>query len=403
MNNVLSSIAPSFKFSQLFPENTVMFSKTTSEIMRWVGYSDSDLDGVTARPIVAAGSMPLICHANAVIPGIIDFYNLAGINIDNNYSIYQSEIEIITLAKEWSAKGKKLTYYFPPPKNFFVEDSLLVSEVLYNWLNDKSNINDLCGINQLPRNAFFTRKNLFKISDFFHNQPVYAKLCHPGVSGGGFDVFYLKNKAQISAFVEWLFTRPSNWASVRVEEAIDVRTSWCLNFFISPTEVKYLGAAIQIFKSPASQIGSLIDNDDQPSEVTIELGKDIAKSAGLMGYTGIAGFDIGEDFNGNPYVFDLNFRPAACTTQILFHTAATKRLNCSISMSWRKNMMTSLIPVMKKLEQFVSSGQLVPLSLFERISESTPSQIQTMIIAKNQGDVYKLESEINHSLAEFGV
>lgn len=402
MKNVLPSIAPSFTLSQLFPENTVMFSKTVLEIMRWVGYSDFDLDGITARPLVVAGSMPLICHSNAVIPEIIDFYSLAGINIDNNYSIYQSEKEMITLAKEWSAKGKKLTYYFPPPKNFFAEDALLVSEDLYNWLNDKSNINDLCGINELPRNAFFTRKNLFKISDFLHNQPVYAKLCHPGVSGGGFDVFYLKNKAQLSAFVEWLSSRPSNWTSIRVEEAIDVRTSWCLNFFISPSEVKYLGAATQIFKSPASQIGSLIDNDDQPSEVTIQRGKDIAKSAGLMGYTGIAGFDIGEDFNGKPYVFDLNFRPAACTSQILFHGAATKRLNCSVSMSWRKNMMASLISVMKKLEQFVSSGQLVPLSLFERISESTPSQLQAMIIAKNREEVYRLESKINESIAELG-
>lgn len=401
MKNVLPSIAPSFTLAQLFPENTFMFSKSTSEIMRWVGYSDFDLDGITARPIVLAGSMPLICHSNAVMPEIIDFYSLAGINIDENYSIYESEKELISLAKQWNADGKKLTYYFPPPKNFFVEDVLLVSEDFYNWLNDKSNINHLCEIRYLPRNAFFTKKNLFEISDFFCNQPIYAKLCHPGVSGGGFDVFYLKNKSQVSMFMEWLSTRPSDWTSVRVEEAIEVRSSWCLNFFISPSEVTYLGAATQIFKSPASQTGSLIDLDDQPSEVTIEIGKDIAKSAGLMGYTGIAGFDISEDFNGKTYVFDLNFRPAACTSQILFHDAATKRLNCSLSISWRKNMMTSLIPVMKKLEQFVSSGQMVPLSVFERVSESTPSQIQGMIIAKNREEAHRLESEINQSLAEF--
>ncbi len=399
--NSLPEIRPLFTLAELFPQNTVMFPRTTVEKMRWVGFSEFQLDGITAVPISIAGTMPLICHHNAMILEIIDFFRLAGIHLEGECLLYNSADEAIELAKEWSALDKQITYYYPPPEEIFNDNNLVVTEALYNWLNDKANIDIFCGMEYLPRHASFMPDELSNIFDFLPHQPIYAKLCHPGVTGGGIDVYYCPYQSQRDAFIEWVSGRPPGWTSVRIEEGIQVRESWCLNLFISLSEVRYLGAAIQLFNSPASQSGSLIDPAIQPSDATIELAKDIAKRAGLMGYVGIAGFDIGEDINGKPYVFDLNFRPAACTPQVLFHPSATQRIDCNISMSWKKHVQESLIPVMRKLEEFVRKGQLVPLSLFERTSASVPSRVYGMLIASSREEIYKLESEINQSLAEF--
>lgn len=402
MINTLPAIRSLTTFAEIFPQGTVMFPRTTVEKMRWVGFSQYRLDGITGTPVSTLGDMPLICHCNTLIPEIREFFNLAGVRLDGRYLVYESEAEAIALAEECYEHGQRITYYYPPHDEIAGDQNLVVTESMYNWLNDKANIDNLCSMKHLPHHRYFLPDELVGILDFLPGQPIYAKICHPGVSGGGADVYYSPNQSSRGELMDWMLTRPAGWSSIRVEEHISVLESWCLNFSIRPDGVSYLGAAIQLFEKPAMQCGSLIDPLLQPSETTIAIATEVAERAGKMGYIGFAGFDVGEDVNGRACVFDLNFRPAACTSQVLIHASATERIGCSMSLSWRKMFQGSIVPVMKALEKFVCSGQFVPLSLYETTKvPGDLSRIQGMLIAHNRDEIYELESMVNLSCAQF--
>lgn len=372
--------------------------------MRWVGFDDCQLDGITGTPIPVVGDMPLICHHNTMTTEIRNFYEMAGIDLDGNYQTYSTVDEAIELARVMCAEGKRITYYYPPPDEVSVGNGLLVSEDFYNWLNDKANMDEFSITDYMPAHAFFPAEHVAYIKDFLPERAIYAKICHPGVTGGGIDVHYCADPASRGALMEWISGRPSGWSGVRIEESVDVCESWCLNLFIGTDSVRYLGAAAQIFKSPGSQSGSRIDPEVQPSEGTIKLAMKIGEKAASLGYIGIAGFDIGEDSNGKPFVFDLNFRPAACTPQVLLHQSATQRVGAVMSQSWRKLLSGSIAPALKKLQIFVLDGSFVPLRLYDSTDRpGDSSRIYGMLVGKNQEEINLIESKIDSILAEFEI
>ena len=398
------SITPLATLAELFPKNTVMAPRTTTQKMRWVAFDESQLDGITGTPIPILGDMPLICHRNTMTTEIRNFYELSGIHLDGNYQTYDKVDEAIALAKKLSLEGKRITYYYPPPDEISTGNGLLVSEDFYNWLNDKANMDEFSIADYQPQHSFFPADQVEAINDFLPERAIYAKICHPGVTGGGIDVHYCADQPSRGALMEWISGRPSGWSGVRLEESVDVRESWCLNLFIDPESVRYLGAAAQIFKSPGSQSGSRIDPEVQPSEATIRLAMEIGKKAGVLGYVGIAGFDIGEDVSGKPFVFDLNFRPAACTPQVLLHKSATQRVDAAISQSWRKLLSGSIVPALEKLQTFVLDGSFVPLRLYDSTDRpGDSSRIYGMLIGKNQEEINLIESRIDSTLAEFEI
>lgn len=398
--NRLPTLAPSATFAELFPPRTVFAPRTQLQRMRWLHFEEHQLDHITGNCVSVLGDMPVICHRNTLTQEIRAFYEMAGIRLNGRYLTYASADEAIGLAKECRAQGLRLGYYYPPPDEIAGDDDIVVPQALYDWLNDKASIDSLCETAHLPRHRFFAPAELGQLVDHLPQQAVYVKLCHPGVSGGGADVRFCPDQASRLDALEWIAARPLGWSAVRVEAALDIRVSWCLNFGIGGAEgVRYLGAATQLFSAPAVQSGSLIDPQSLPSTATVRLGMEIGVRAQKLGYHGVAGFDIGETADGKSYVFDLNFRPAACTPQVLMHAAAAGRIGAKISQSWSRVVPGPLMPALRLLETFARNGQFVPLRLYDStLAAGDVSRINGMLLASSLDEIEDLQRILETTL-----
>jgi hypothetical protein len=393
----LPLLAPTAVFSDLFPPQTVLAPRTTTRRMRWVGVGEHQLNQITGQCMPVLGDMPIICHRNTLTPEIRAFYEMAGIQLSGSYLAYGSTEEAIGLAKECHAQDLRLAYYYPPPDEIAGDEYLAVPQSLYDWLNDKASIDKLCEARYLPRHRFFTPAEIAEIAGYLPAQAIYVKVCHPGPSGGGSDVRFCPDQASRQAALEWIAGRPPGWSAIRVEEALDIRESWCLNVSVGGAAgVRYLGAATQLFSSPAMQSGSRIDAESQPSAASVELALEIARRSHEFGFVGIAGFDIGETAEGEPCVFDLNFRIAACTAQVLLHESATRRIDGKISQSWNRTFPGPLAPALQRLEKFALSGQFVPLRLYDSsLAAEDSSRINGMLIGRTQAEIDELQDVVD--------
>jgi len=399
--NELPPLAPSATLWELFPAGTVFAPRSTLQLARWVTTDEFRLDTISGLPIPVMGDMPVICHRNTLTPEIHAFYHAAGIELNGPLIAYTTAAEAIQKARECLARGQRLAYYYPPPPEINGDDDLIVPIGLYNWLNDKANLEGLCDVRHLPRYRLFAPDALTAAADYLPRQAVYLKACHPGASGAGADVRYCPDMSSRQAALEWIGSRLQGLSAVRLEEAADIRSSWCLNLVMGATGVRYLGAATQLFSSPGLQSGSRIDPHDQPTDEIVGIAMEIGERARKLGFVGVAGFDIGATYDGKPYVFDLNFRQTACTTQILLHESATQRIGGRFTQSWGQMIPGPLAPVLQRLEKFARSGRFVPLRLYEA-SPATggKSLVNGMIVAGSQAELDELEGTINAVLRD---
>lgn len=366
----LPTAQPSATFSELFPLNTVFAPRSNWHMMRWVYDEPFRADSITGTTLAIMGKMPLICHKNSATSEIIDFFTSAGLEPASNLQTYETEEEAVSLAKKYIGQGSKIAYVYPPPASLDNADAFVVPLSLYSWLNDKANLEYLVDRYYLPQYRIISAESLHQLHDFLPGKRVFIKVCYPGASGAGKDVYYCPDQASRSTAIEWLTSRTEGLSGIRIEEEVDIDSCWCLNFSILETSVEYLGAATQLFSAPSKQVGNRIDPDDLPPDSIISIAERIAEYARNRGYRGIAGFDIGAAQTGQAYVFDLNFRIVACTPQVLLHEGVTRRANARISQSWTVTLKGRLTPALKIISTFSKDGTLVPVRLFEATPET---------------------------------
>lgn len=399
--NELPPLVPAATLSELFPPGTVFAPRSTLQLTRWVHNDAFRLDTASGLPLPVMGDMPVICHCNTLTPEIHAFYHAAGIELSGPLIAYTTAAEAIQRAQECLVRGQRLAYYYPPPPEISADNDLVVPVGLYNWLNDKANLEELCDGSHLPRYQLFAPDALTAATDYLPLQAVYLKACFPGASGAGEDVRYCPDMSSRRAALSWIGSRLQGLSAVRLEEAADIRSSWCLNLVMGASGVRYLGAATQLFSSPGQQSGSRIDPLDQPTDEIVGIAMAIGERARKLGFVGVAGFDIGSTYDGKPYVFDLNFRQAACTTQILLHESATQRIGSRLTQSWGQMISGPLSPVLQRLEKFARTGHFVPLRLYEASAATEgKSLVNGIVVASSQDELNKLEGDINAVLCD---
>lgn len=399
--SAISPVMPVAVFSQLFPSRTVFAPRSTFYHVRWV-YDDAfRLDTLTGTTLAIMGDMPLICHQNAATPLIMDFFRKAGMEPASNIVTYETEEEAVTLAREYISRGEKLVYAYPPQAALAASDGLLIPLSLYNWLNDKANLAHLVDGDYLPRYQIVPTDRLSQLHDLLTGQPVFIKACHPGASGSGKDVLYCPDAASRTAALEWLACRIDGLSGVRIEEAVEIDSCWCLNLAILESDIRYLGAATQLFSEPAKQCGSRIDPDDLPPDSVVAIALAIAEHARSMGYRGIAGFDIGVTSAGQPFVFDLNFRVAGSTPQVLLHEAAVRRVGARISQSWNKMVKGELATALERISNFSRCGKFVPTRLYEATPATGGRSLVTgMVVAPTLTEVESIIADMQAALKD---
>jgi hypothetical protein len=99
------------------------------------------------------------------------------------------------------------------------------------------------------------------------------------------------------------------------------------------------------------------------------------------------------------FVFDLNFRIAASTPQVLLHDAAVDRIEGRITESWSSLCQGELAPALEPLLPFARSGRFIPT----RLSEVTPasagrSLVTGMIVGGSKTDLIDLGAKLQRAL-----
>ena len=362
----LPALAPCIPLSDLFPARTALCLKADTHTMRWVHYDDLRIDAASGSFLSIRGAAPVVCHENTATPSILKLQRRAGLQPTGELLIYRNMEEAAMRAAKLGASGYRFAYTYPPSHVLLERCEPLMPVSLFDWLNDKSNIDRLCDPDWLPPHVLLAPECLDELTTLFPGQGIFVKLCHPGVNGGGMDVLYCADERARSEVRQWVDSRPAGWTGVRVEQELDLRASWCCNVAVTSSGERYLGAATQLFSAPGKQSGSLIDPSSQPGSETCEVALRIARIARGMGFVGMCGLDIGETPDGRPCVFDLNFRLAACSEQVLLHDSATSRVGARVSLSWRTAIPAPLDRVMEHLEPLVAVGRFIPFRMYER-------------------------------------
>ena len=381
------------------PERTLIAPLTTMDAVHRIFEGEFRLDTVTGNFLAIAGKMPLICSRNVATPEILDFFRLSGLEPAGNLYTYKDQEEAIEYAKQFIAKGWKVIYSYPPPPALGSGHGLVVPLPLYLYLNDKASIDDLADEEDLPPHVFVGADDLETVEGIFREKAVYIKACSNEATGAGADVLYCPDVEARTCFAEWLSARSNGLSGVRVELAMDIDTSWCINVAIREKKSIYLGAAIQLFDKPAQQKGSRIDPDKAPSEETVKIALGIAERGRSLGFRGIAGFDIGEDISGKPFVFDLNFRFVSSTGQVLLHEWAVGRVKARVSESWSHFVVCLLSPALDRIREFAEKGLFVP----SRLYEGTPlsggrSLITGFIVADSAREIAIIGQKMKNAL-----
>lgn len=379
-----------------------MSLKTRQSTMRWVSnYDEFRIDAVTGSVLSMAGNMPVVCHENTVTGSIRQVFALSGAPMARETLSYRTDDEAVQRVMELARRGCRIAYSYPPSPELAARCELVLPVTLYDWLNDKSNIDRLCDPAWLPPHTYLSRDRVDRIADVLTGTAVFVKVCHPGVSGGGTDVRYCPDDESRVRLFEWLEQRPDGWTGLRVEEEVELRDCWCINLAVTADGVRYLGSATQLFAAPARQSGSLIDPQRQPSAETLRVAADIAERGRQAGFVGVCGLDIGEAPAGRPCVFDLNFRLASCTEQVLFHDAVTTRVGARVSQSWASVLSCQIEDVLERIEPLVGTGQFVPFRLYDRSRrEGDRSRVGGLVVGDDPDETSALANSLSERLAD---
>lgn len=366
----LAPLTPSRTFDQLFPADAVYAPRTTIDHVGWVLDDPYRLDTLTGMTLLISGAMPLACHSNMATPEIVAFFERCGAALSPERVCYQTAEQAFAVARGWVEQGRRLVSPYPLPASLCDGRSLLVPAALYNWLNDKSNLDVLVDAALLPPAVMLTPDMLHKLRTVFAGSAVYVKACVAGASGAGIDVRHAADQDAREAALAWLSSHAGTFSGVRVELALDIPVCWCLNLSIRDDGVEYLGSAIQLFASPGQQSGSLIDPQQEPPASAVAEVIRIAQNAQRLGYRGLAGFDLGLTPDAQPFVFDLNFRMVSSTVQLLLHASAVARVGARVSESWHHLTAGPLWQTLAALDSFGSSGAFVPCRVWQATPES---------------------------------
>lgn len=369
--------------------------------VQWVHVDPFRLDTGTGVVLALMGDMPLICHESTATPSILQFFRNVGLEPARFLSTYRDEAESVARAREHVAQGRRLAYIYPPPRELSADAALVVPVALYGQLNDKARLDSYVGSEHLPLHRIVSVDSLDEAAAFLWGEAVFVKACHAGASGAGVDIRYCPDAASRAGALEWLRSRAAELTGVRVEQALDIPSCWCVNIAVLDAGVRYLGAATQLFSAPGRQTGSRIDPDDLPSEVVVRIAMQIGEIARQQGYRGVAGLDIGTTRSGDPYVFDLNFRLAASTPQVLLHEAAVARVGARISCSFNVLVHGPIEAALARVAPFARDGRFVPTRLYDATPLSGRRSVVTgFVVGRTIETADRVERELRASLGE---
>lgn len=354
----------------LYPRNSFFCGRTTREMMGWnVANADAlpayRLDATPAQLIGFAGDLPFVAHEAASTPVVLEFLRHCGLPGPKALHQYRTVEDAANIASNLINQGKRLVHNFGTLPTLEAAGGLLTPMDLFLSLNCKSALPSLVKPDHHPERELVSCSKLAATTAAGWTAPLFLKVAGKGSNGGGTAVRYCPDVDALDAAINELTGRLSPNETIIIEKDYGPVPSWCAGVAILDNEVQWLGASLQVFSKPPNQIGSILLDEDPPTEVrSTAIG--IANMARDMGYRGIAGFDIGVRRELGPVVFDLNFRPNSSTGLLLAGRAALKVTGLPVAHSFFLRHDGPLTALLDAVETAAAAGRLIPGSVFDR-------------------------------------
>ncbi len=355
--------------NQLYPPDSFFCARTTRAAMRW-NVADADalpayrLDASPAQLLGFAGDMPFFAHEAACTSEALEFLDRCGLPKPKRLHVYRTAQEAAAEAATLVKQGRKLIYNFGVLPELESPGGLLTPLPLYLQLNAKSHLSQLVAAGYQPHRELCPVRQLGKRYPASWTGPVFLKVAGEVSNGGGAAVRYCRQPVDLESVADEFNRRLEPGDTIIIEEDCAPVRSWCAGVAIHDNKVDWLGASIQLFYKPAIQSGNLLSIGDPPAVIR-NLALDIARKAGLSGYRGIAGFDIGEKEDGKPVVFDLNFRPNSSTGLLLAGPAALHKTGLTVARTFYLRHDGPLEAILKIVQEDASAGRIIPGSMFD--------------------------------------
>lgn len=354
---------------RLYPGKSFFCGRTTREVMRW-NVVDVDalpeyrLDASPAQLLGFAGDMPFFAHEAACTPDALDFLDLCGLPRPKSLHSYRTVHEAAANAAELMLQGGRMVYNFGVLPDLESADGLVTPLHRYLQLNAKSHLPELVDAGHLPPRELHPVHALGKLRSKPWTGPVFLKVAGAVSNGGGAAVRFCAEPADLDVVIAEFEQRLRPDDTIIIEKDCAPLRSWCAGVAILDDEINWLGASVQLFRKPAVQKGNLLSLENPP-EILRQLALDIAARVRQSGYRGIAGFDIGETADGNPIVFDLNFRPNSSTGLLLAGPAALRATGLATAQSFYFRHNGPLADMLEIVHKDAAAGRIIPGSMFD--------------------------------------
>jgi hypothetical protein len=393
---------PSLTYGQLYAPGTVLASGYDLNVMRLMFKQDWQIEAVSGIPLAVLGDAPALCHADAMTDAALAFFQRAGVKTTTLLRPYRSEAEAFDIIRELRKVESRFVYLFPLAETIRQSCTLLVDPRVYNWINNKANLAQLCDPRWLLPRRIYPMSQIAALRARPPNRPVYVKGAINAPHGAGVDVRYCPGAEAWSSVLDWVESMADWFTACIIEDAARFSRLWCLNYALMGRDIRYIGAAEQLFSAPGMQSGSLMDDTCPPPDKAVEIGYQISLQAERRGYRGFAGYDMGVAEDGRIYFFDLNFRLNSSTPALLFHHGTERGSDPRVSVVCNQLTTLPLEEALSKLEDLVVDGAFVPTRLYDGSKHSgcAPSVITGILTAPSRHAVADLQAELSRRFAD---
>jgi hypothetical protein len=318
---------------------------------------------MTGGSLTVAGRMTTICDARVTGPTAQRLWELAGMDSPSPVRTFHAESDYNATLRQLADDGRQLVFQHVHPPGEVPETLYAIPPGLLADLNDKAKLKHFVPIEFVAPRTVVPASELQDLAQTVGNRRIVLKAGGPFPSGGGGCVVIVRDSGDwdkarsILGFAE----------SIVMEELLDVRDNFCLNYFSEGASSHLLGASRQITDREGGYLGNWFEPESPPPDAAIAVGHTIMQTAISLGYRGIAGFDMVVDREDRLWVIDLNFRLNGSTPALMWGQSLW---NSRPAMRAMKYISVTSVPVnghiLCTLESLVQSGYLFPLGVCER-------------------------------------
>lgn len=372
----------------IYPPDTFLAPRLDYRNAQWVSPLAHVVEFMTANLISCAGSYPVLVHKAAMSPYGLKTMDRCGVEIGTAIDVYETPEAYAASFRRRVQNGERAALVFPEATE--PAGGVLVGSDCLRFLNNKGNIEQLAGIDNVPPREFIG--NCPRAERESIKLPVALKIATNEPNGAGLDVAVCRKRRQLNRALK----RFAGVETLIAERFIEATHNWCVQFAVLPDgSIREMGASQQICTKNGAHGGNLFAEEERPSAQVSDLARAIAGEGARQGFRGLCGFDILTDSCGKSYAIDLNFRPASSASFIMeIHRRSSLTETMRFARLALCKAKMSLTHMIRHCEDGFEQGWLVPLATFDPDYgglDPGPARMRAIILGESRKRLYERE------------